>query len=333
MNTFNKLTMSLGALFVASFSVVVVGAQQDQPALVKLPTAKAGLYHHDAPTLEDIQNDPDIHNELRKVILKGRDLFMNTQQLRGEYVFNDMNCKSCHMGEGRKEWSGPVWPAATTLPDYRGKNGHVNSLEERIAGCFSFSMNGKAPEYGSDTMLALSAYHQYMAKGAKMYDTKIAGRGFSSLGNKIPEGTNYASGQKVYEANCAVCHGADGNGKRVDGQVVFPPLWGDGSYNWGAGMTRVFTSASFIQNNMPLGQPGRLSDEDAWHVAYFINAQERPQDPRYTGDAKETREKFMNFHKATLYGTEVNGKVLGQHDNTGDKPFLKPDVLKPRTFN
>src|SRR5690606_41995402 len=58
--------------------------------------------------------------------------------------------------------SGPVWPAATTLPDFRGKNGHVNSLEERIAGCFSFSMNGKAPEYGSDTMLALSAYHQYI---------------------------------------------------------------------------------------------------------------------------------------------------------------------------
>lgn len=83
---------------------------------------------------------------------------------------------------------------------------------------------------------------------------------------------------------------------------------------------------------MPLGQPGRLTDQEAWDVALFINSQERPQDPRYTGNAKETREKFMNFHKATMYGTEVNGKVLGQHDNTGEKPFLKPDVLKPRTF-
>src|SRR5690554_297002 len=177
MNTLHKLTISLGALFVASFSVVVVGAQSNEPAMVKLPTAPAGLYHHDAPTLADIQNDPDIHHELRKVILKGRDLFMNTQQLRGEFVFNDMNCKSCHMGEGRMAWSGPVWPAATTLPDFRGKNGHVNSLEERIAGCFSFSMNGKAPEYGSDTMLALVAYHKYMAKGAKLYDRNIGGDG------------------------------------------------------------------------------------------------------------------------------------------------------------
>ena len=60
-------------------------------------------------------------------------------------------------------WSGPVWPAATTLPDFRGKNGHVNSLEERIVGCFSFSMNGIPPAYGSDDMLAITL-PPYMAK-------------------------------------------------------------------------------------------------------------------------------------------------------------------------
>ncbi|WP_417666808.1 c-type cytochrome [Pseudidiomarina sp.] len=333
MHSINKLTLGFATLFATSFSVAVIGAQSSPSTEVKLPAAAAGQYQHTAPTLADIENDSDLHPELRKVILKGRDLFMNTQQLRGEYVFNDLNCKSCHMGEGRMAWSGPVWPAATTLPDFRGKNGHVNSLEERIAGCFSFSMNGKPPAYGSDLMLAISAYHQYMAKGAKMYDKNIAGRGFSHLGNKIPAATSYANGQKVYEKNCSVCHGSNGAGTKVDGAVVYPPLWGDGSYNWGAGMTRVFTAASFIQNNMPLGQPGRLSDQEAWDVAYFVNAHERPQDPRYTGNAKETREKYMNFHKATLYGTEVNGAVLGQHDNTGDKPFLKPDVLKPRSFN
>jgi thiosulfate dehydrogenase len=332
MTHLTKLTYAMAALFTASFSVAVIGAQSKAPEEIKLPTPKAGQYQHKSPTLADIENDKDLHPELRKVILKGRDLFMNTQQLRGEFVFNDMNCKSCHMGEGRMAWSGPVWPAATTLPDFRGKNGHVNSLEERIAGCFSFSMNGKAPEYGSDIMLALSAYHQYMAKGAKVYDANIAGRGFSHLGKEIPKATTYANGEKVYQANCAVCHGADGAGQKVAGAVVYPPLWGDGSYNWGAGMTRIFTAASFIQNNMPLGQPGRLTDQEAWDVALFINSHERPQDPRYTGDAKETREKFMNFHKATVYGTEVNGKILGQHDNTGEKPFLKPDVLKPRTF-
>src|SRR5690554_4528062 len=243
MKSVHKVFISIAMVLAACVSTAILAMQSNDVGQVKLPSIKPGQYVHQAPTLADIQNDKDLHPELRKVILKGRDLFMNTQQLRGEYVFNDMNCKSCHMGEGRMAWSGPVWPAATTLPDFRGKNGHVNSLEERIAGCFSFSMNGKAPEYGSDTMLALSAYHQYMAKDAKMYDKNIAGRGFSSLGNKIPEATSYTKGQQVYQANCSVCHGSDGAGTKVDGTIVYPPLWGDGSYNWGAGMTRIFTAA------------------------------------------------------------------------------------------
>lgn len=319
--------------------LAVAGTLMSQPLLateakvpVNLPQPKEGQYVHQAPTIDDLMADESINPELRKVILRGHDIFMNTQQFRGKYVFNDMNCKTCHMGEGRLNWSGPVWPAATTLPDYRGKNKHVNSLEERIAGCFAYSMNGTPPAYGSDDMLALAAYHQWLATGAPVYERNIAGRGFSSLGKKIPEDVSYEKGQAVYEANCAICHGSDGAGQKKDGKVVFPPLWGDGAYNWGAGMTRVFTAASFIKNNMPLSKPGSLTDDEAWNVAWFVNSHERPQDPRYTGDAKATREQFIDFHKHTRYGTEMNGQVLGQHDNTGDKPFLKPDSLKPRTF-
>ncbi|MBA4502857.1 c-type cytochrome [Marinobacterium marinum] len=318
------------AVAAAMMSQSVLAADAKVP--VNLPEYKEGQYVHQAPTIDDLMADESVNPELRKVILKGYDMFMNTQQFRGEYVFNDMNCKTCHMGEGRMNWSGPVWPAVTTLPDYRGKNKHVNSLEERIAGCFAYSMNGTPPAYGSDDMLAMVAYHQWVAKGAPVYEKKLGGRGFSHLGKTIPEDISYEKGQAVYEANCAICHGNDGAGQKKDGKVVFPPLWGDGAYNWGAGMTRIFTAASFIQNNMPLSKPGSLSDADAWNVAWYVNSQERPQDPRYTGDAKETREKFIDFHKHSRYGTEVNGAVLGQHDNTGDKPFLKPDSLKPRTF-
>ena len=322
-----KHTISLlASLLVASPAIL---AQPEVP--VNLPEFKEGQYIHDAPTVEDLRKDDSIHPELKKVILKGRDMFMNTQQLRGEYVFNDLNCKSCHMGEGRMNWSAPVWPAATTLPDFRGKNQHVNSLEERIAGCFSFSMNGKSPAYGSDDMLAMVAYHKWLATGAPVYEKNIGGRGFSHLGREKPE-LSYERGQEVYAENCAVCHGENGQGQEKNGDIVFPPLWGDGSYNWGAGMTRIFTAASFIQNNMPFGKPGSLTDEEAWQVANFINSQERPQDPRYTGNVKETREKYLNFHTHTNDGTVVNGELLGDHDNTGTKPFLKPDILQPRTF-
>lgn len=67
-------------------------------------------------------------------------------------------------------------------------------------------------------------------------------------------------------------------------------------------------------------------------VANHTNSRERPQDLRYTGDAKEAREKYFDFHNYTNYGTVVNRKLLGDHDNTGNKPFLKPDTLRPRTY-
>ncbi len=317
---------------VSAFLLGFVGlAHAETKVPVNLPDAPEGHYVHKAPTMEDLEADESIHPELKRVIRRGYDLFTNTQQLRGKNVFNDMNCSSCHMGEGRMPFSGPVWPAVTTLPDYRGKNDHVNNIEERIAGCFSFSMNGTPPEYGSDDMVALVTYHHWLATGAKIYDYDIAGRGYGSLPEPEKE-PSYERGEKLYAENCAICHGEDGQGRKVDGKVQFPPLWGDNSFNWGAGLVRLNTAAGFIKHNMPLGQPGSLSDQEAWDLAMFMNSHERPQDPRFEKSAKHTREKYLNVHKHTMYGKTVNGKVLGEHSNTGEKPFLKPDVLKPRTF-
>lgn len=296
------------------------------------PAPERGQYQHTPPTLESLQESTAIHPGLKAVILRGRDIFMNTQQFRGTYVFNDMNCKSCHPGEGRLPWSGPVWPAATTFPDFRGKNQQVNSLEERIAGCFAYSMNGSPPAYGSDDMVALVAYHRWMATGAPVYEGNIYGRGYRHLGTRIPPGTSRERGEAIYRTQCAACHGADGGGLRHNGAPLMPALWGDNAYNWGSGMSRIFTAAAFIHLNMPFGQGGSLSPQEAWDVALFVNSHERPQDPRYTGSAKETRQRYENFHRHSLYGTDVDGRVLGQHDNTGEKPFLKPPVLRAREF-
>ncbi|MFO7764439.1 MAG: c-type cytochrome [Wenzhouxiangellaceae bacterium] len=289
---------------------------------------------HIPPGIEAL-DETDMHSALKQAIRRGHELFTNTQQLRGKNVFNDMNCSSCHLGDGRMPFSAPIWAAAVTLPDFRGKNGHVNSLEERIAGCFTYSMNGKPPDYGSDDMLALTAYHQWLATGVAIYpDRPIYGRGF--LAPERPEELSYSRGKQGYDAQCAICHGEDGAGLQVRNKTVFPAAWGDGSYNWGAGMVRVPTAAGFIKGNMPLGQPNSLSDQEAWDIAYYLNSQERPQDPRYTGDIEETLEKFgPTFHKHTRYGQtrEVDGKLLGDHQNTGEKDFLMPDTVRPRDFD
>lgn len=298
------------------------------------PAPTDGEMVHIPPTMDDLE-ESDVHPELKKVIRKGHDLFTNTQQLRGENVFNDMDCASCHTAAGRMPFSAPVWPAAVTLPDYRGKNDHVNSLEERIAGCFTYSMNGKPPEYGSDTMVAMTAYHKWLATGVEMYPEKpIYGRGYPAP--EEPEEVSYSRGKQLYNDQCAVCHQADGSGLRVGDQTVFPAVWGDGSNNWGAGIVRVFTAAGFIQNNMPLGQSNSLSNQESWDIAYYLMSHERPQDPRYTGSLDETLEKYApTFHKHSRYGDtrETDGKRLGDHENTGRKDFLKPDAVRPRTFD
>lgn len=319
---------------VAGVFVLSVGAvQADVKVPLNIKQPKEGQYVHVPPTMEDLEKS-SLHPELKRVIRRGYDLFMNTQQLRGKNVFNSMNCRSCHMGEGRQPFAGPVWPAAVVLPDYRGKNDHVNNIEERIAGCFSFSMNGTPPAYGSDDMIALTAYHQWLATGVPIYSSgkNMYGRGYPRLAEPAQK-MDYKRGKKVYEENCVICHSNDGSGLVQNGKEIFPAVWGDRSYNWGAGISRHFTLASFIKHNMPLGQPNSLSDQQAWDVAYYINTHERPQEPRFEGSAQKTREKYLDtFHKHTSYGLKVNGKVLGDHNNVGEKDFLKPDVLRPRTY-
>lgn len=237
----------------------------------------------------------------------GMDLFINTDQLRGTYVGNGMRCVNCHLDRGRKAGSAPLWAAYTMYPAYRKKNDKVNTMEERIQGCFRYSMNGTPPPSGSKELTALVTYHYWLATGAPV-GVPLPGRGYPKL-PKPAQMPDIQRGKAVYESNCALCHGPDGQGTKAEGRYVFPPLWGNESYNFGAGMHRINTAAYFIKANMPLGKPGSLSDQEAWDVAIFVNSHERPQDPRFAGDLAQTKK---TFHKhQCLYGDKVDGHVLG----------------------
>jgi thiosulfate dehydrogenase len=199
-------------------------------------------------------------------------------------------------------------------PQYRSKNKHVNSFGERLQGCFRFSMNGKAPPLDSKVMLALETYAYWMATGAPV-GAKMAGAGYPKKGFKPPQAADYARGKAVYERSCALCHGSDGQGQQVAGKNVFPPLWGQDSFNWGAGMHQLDNAAAFIKANMPFSRGGTLSDQDAWDVAMYMDAHERPQDPRYKGNLAETRKQYHDT-PMSLYGTTVEGRLLGAHPAT-----------------
>jgi thiosulfate dehydrogenase len=140
----------------------------------------------------------------------------------------------------------------------------------------------------------------------------LEGFGYPKQGYKPPKEPDYARGKKVFASHCALCHGDDGQGRKVAGQksYVFPPLWGSDSFNWGAGMHSVKTAAAFIKANMPFSRGGTLSDQQAWDVAMYMDSHERPQDPRFTGDLAETRKKYHDS-QWSLYGRTVNGHLLG----------------------
>ncbi|MDN5106582.1 cytochrome C [Aliarcobacter butzleri] len=71
--------------------------------------------------------------------------------------------------------------------------------------------------------------------------------------------------------------------------MFFPPLWGNDTYNKGAGMYRTLKAADFIKSNMPLGATKEhpiLTDEEAYNVAVYMNSDKhfRPEKPNREKD-------------------------------------------------
>jgi thiosulfate dehydrogenase len=237
-------------------------------------------------------------NEYGETVLMGKNIFVNTQQYAQNFVGNGLNCANCHLDNGRKADSAPLWAAYVLYPAYRKKTGQVDTIQSRIQGCFRYSMNGKPPAFDSKEMTALVTYHYWLATGAPT-GVKLPGQGFL----KVPapaQTPELARGGEVYKNNCALCHGANGEGTKAHGKYAFPPLWGENSFNWGAGMHRIDTAAGFIKANMPYGRGGTLSDQEAWDVALFMNSHERPKDPRFKGSIAQTRDK--DHDENCLYG-------------------------------
>ena len=250
-------------------------------------------------------------NEFGKMVRLGENVFYNTQTYAKQYIGNDLQCANCHLDRGRLAGAAPLWAAFVAYPAYRSKNKHVNTYAERMQGCFRYSMNGKPPAYGSKVLVALQAYSYFLAKGAPI-GADMKGRGYPEL-KKPAQPFSYARGEKVYAQNCALCHGADGQGQlSAQGKTVFPPVWGAHSYNWGAGMGSIKNAAGFVAANMPFSKGHTLSDQDAWDVAAFVDSHERPQDPRFTGSVAETRRKYHDS-AMSMYGKTVNGVLLGEH--------------------
>jgi thiosulfate dehydrogenase len=242
----------------------------------------------------------------------GERLITDTQTLAPRHVGNGLVCSNCHLDGGRKAGAAPLWAAFVNFPAFRKKNGEINSFQKRVQDCFLYSLNGTPPPLGSRELLAIESYAAFMARGLPS-GASPAGRGFPAIAAPALAADD-SRGAAVYAERCSVCHGPDGAGQTVAGQV-YPPLWGARSYNWGAGMATIDKAAAFIRANMPLGEEGSLSVQQAWDVATYIDGKVRPQDPRYAGSPAATRQRH---HESAFsrYGTLVAGQRLGDPRTT-----------------
>ena len=195
---------------------------------------------------------------------------------------NRLSCSSCHLNGGTKPFAAPYVGLSGVFPIYIGRENEVKSLEDRINGCFERSMNGKAMAVNTKEMRAMTSYIKHISKDVPV-GKRIEGQGFVSL-NVPDRAADLDQGGIVYSKTCASCHGANGEGLQGSGNnrpggYIYPPLWGEDSYNDGAGMSRLLTAARFIKANMPLGvthDAPLLTDEQAYDVAAFINSHNRP---------------------------------------------------------
>ena len=205
----------------------------------------------------------------------------NVKNEKMRFSGSTLNCTSCHLESGTKQFGLPFMGVSQAYPQYRGREDQVQGLEQRINGCFERSLSGKELPADSREMKAMVAYIGWLSKDMPK---EVAGLGTPKY-EAPPRKSDVNNGERVYDQFCMSCHGKNGNGYQSmsagsAGSHVVPALWGASSYNNGAGMNRLLTTAAFIQGNMPLGTASNhpaITNEDAYDIAGYLSSGKRPQ--------------------------------------------------------
>lgn len=240
------------------------------------------------------------------------------------FAGNNLACVSCHLKGGTQAGAGSWIGVTDRFPQFRGRSNSEGTIEDRINGCMERSMNGKKLPEASKEMNAIVAYMEWLGEDFPKEREKEF-KGFPEI--EIPNmAVNLQKGKALYLKECAVCHGENGQGqKSKDPSKVYnyPPLWGDDSFNDGAGMHRVLTAAQFIRSNMPFEQATwdnpKLTDEEAYHLAGYINSFSRPHKTFLENDFPDRKLKPVS----TPYGPWADSFSAEQHKSGPFPPIIE----------
>lgn len=240
-----------------------------RPAVLLLLTALAGCGAGTAQNAGGAPR-PAPTGAVGEMTTYGRELIVHTRKHLRPYVTANMDCAACHVAAGTKARGGSFVGIAAQFPQWNKRAHRVIALQDRLAECFLYSMNGHPPAYQSREMVAMVAYITSLSRGIPIGAGPQPAFRLAQIRASKP--VDRARGAQIYASRCAACHRPGG-----EGNDVYPPLWGSRSFNWGAGMHRLETMASFVRYNMPANAPGSMTDQQAFDVAAFILAHERPK--------------------------------------------------------
>ena len=223
--------------------------------------------------------------EERALVIYGQELIAHTSKYLGPkgsvaQITNGMNCQNCHLQAGAKAWGNNYAAVFSTYPKFRDRSGQIESIYKRVADCMERSLNGTAVDSNSREFKAIYAYIKWLGQDVKK-GVKPHGSGIEKLAY-MNRAADPIKGKIVYAAQCQSCHGANGEGQFTldELEYTYPPLWGQHSYNDGAGLFRISNFAGYVKNNMPYlltsHESPKLTEEECWDVAAFVNSQPRP---------------------------------------------------------
>jgi thiosulfate dehydrogenase len=204
-------------------------------------------------------------------IALGRDVIDDPQKYLPHDVKADMSCSACHLQAGTVPRGGSFVGTYARFPQWNARSKRVITLQDRLAECFLYSMNGTPPAYTSKEMIGMVAYIAYLSHGVPTGQAQPqADRFIVPLPAASPD---LAHGQQLYAQKCAACHQASGAG--VHG--AFPPLWGATSFNNGAGMAHIDRMTGFVMYNMPANAPNTLTLQEAYDISGWVLSHPRPK--------------------------------------------------------
>ena len=203
-----------------------------------------------------------------------------------------MNCSSCHAQGGTVPYA---WPFFRTIAhfgltetgdegSYWGNLGYNRDARTRARDCgrhcggvVDFAEDSVEMDGLVDWMIAIRD-GIYEGEGLlipefKTTDAdKIPGARIPLFAGVMDMQADPDAGATLYRKNCNGCHGKDGEGKwnSRKGYRGHPPLAGEGAFTEAGGPLMVPVGAAFIHRQMPLSNPGSLTEQEALDVMAYI---------------------------------------------------------------